>query len=80
MVDYSLRQWGPARTARYLDELESRARLLTHHPELGKRRDGLHPGLFSFPHERHILYYLKDEEGITILRVLHQQMDPARHI
>jgi toxin ParE1/3/4 len=36
--------------------------------------------LLSFPYESHILYYMKQSHGITIVRVLHQRMDPMKYL
>lgn len=44
------------------------------------RRDALFAGLLSFPYLSHILYYVEQPHGITIIRVLHKRMDPERHL
>ena len=80
IIDYTLQQWGPAQAHAYIDGLETRVQLLADNPDLGTKREALFEGLLSFPHESHILYYLKQAHGITILRVLHQSMDPVRHL
>lgn len=80
ITDYTLERWGSAQAVKYLDGLEERARTLAVNPGLGVRRDSLIEGLISFPYGSHILYYLKQPHGITIIRILHQRMDPKRHI
>jgi plasmid stabilization system protein ParE len=37
-------------------------------------------GLLSFRYESHILYYKKHASDIVIVRVLHQHMDPVKHL
>jgi len=85
IIDYTLQQWGPAQTHTYIDGLEARGQLLADNPDLGTKRDVLYEGLLSFPYESHILYYIKNirgkqASGITIVRVLHQNMDPMKHL
>ncbi|MCB1677240.1 MAG: type II toxin-antitoxin system RelE/ParE family toxin [Halioglobus sp.] len=82
LIDYNAREWGTgiSQTHTYLDGLESRARLLAENPDLGMARETLFEGLLSFPYESHILYYKKHTRGIVIVRVLHQHMDPVKHL
>ncbi|NOY71665.1 MAG: type II toxin-antitoxin system RelE/ParE family toxin [Gammaproteobacteria bacterium] len=79
IIDYTLHQWDSLQAQKYLDELETRAQLLADNPDLGRQREGIYEELLSFPYESHILYYVKQPHGITIVRVLHHAMDPIRH-
>ena len=74
------RNGGAAQANTYLDGLETRAQLLAENPGLGTARETISKGLLSFPYESHILYYKKHTRGIVIVRVLHQQMDPVKHL
>jgi len=80
IIDYTVQEWGVSQANTYLDGLESRAQLLADNPVLGAKRQALSEGLLSFPYESHILYYMKQPGGITIVRVLHQNMDPLKHL
>ena len=80
IIDYTLQEWGVSQANTCLDGLESRAQLLAENPDIGMARETLFEGLLSFPYESHILYYKKHACGIVILRVLHQRMDPVKHL
>ena len=80
IIDYTIREWGISQANTYLDGLETRAKLLAENPDLGTTRETLSEGLLSFPYESHILYYKKQARGIVIVRVLHQHMDPVKHL
>lgn len=80
IIDYTVQEWGVSQANTYLDGLESRAQLLAENPNLGMAREILSGGLLSFPYESHILYYKKHARGIVIVRILHQQMDPVKHL
>lgn len=80
IVDYTLENWGNQQALKYINDLEEQAQKLANHPDIGIYRDELINGLISFPYMSHILYYIKESHGITITRVLHQSMDPKRHL
>ncbi|WP_456380172.1 type II toxin-antitoxin system RelE/ParE family toxin [Thiolapillus sp.] len=80
IIDYTLHQWGVAQAHAYIDGLEERGQLLADNPGLGTRRESLSGELLSFPYESHILYYMQQPHGITIVRMLHQRMDPLEHM
>jgi toxin ParE1/3/4 len=93
---YTGREFGPRQRDRYERLLESAARLVAENPlRPGSRaRDDLGRGIRSFHIERaarrrgaaaHILYYLRGKlgdgrDGIIIVRVLHEAMEPARYL
>ncbi|WP_410176349.1 hypothetical protein [Rickettsia hoogstraalii] len=39
-------------------------------------RSDIYPNLLSFPIRKHIIYYIKQEKGIMVIRVLHTHMHP----
>lgn len=80
IVDYTLARWGHVQAGEYISELETRAQILADNADLGVMRDSIREGLLSFPFHSHIIYYVKQSHGITIIRVLHQRMDPVKHM
>ncbi len=80
ITDYTVEHWGKAQAEKYLDGLEELVQNLVESPNLGVNRNRLLEGLISFPYVSHILYYVKQPHGITIIRVLHKRIDPKRHI
>jgi toxin ParE1/3/4 len=80
VVTYTIWNWGNDRALAYVDGLETTLAVLAANPLLGVARDTIAPDLLSFPYESHIVYYQKSVHGIVILRLLHQRMDPHRHL
>jgi toxin ParE1/3/4 len=78
--EHSVEEWDGAQADRYLDELDDAIRLLTEHPELGVNRDFVRKGYRVLFVNRHAIYYTATNTDIYIVRVLHEQMDPARHL
>lgn len=49
-------------------------------PSLGTNQDGIFKDLLSFPYISHVVYYVKNNDGVTVIRLLHKRMDKKRHL
>ena len=59
-----------------LDTIECEAGMLSLQPLMGRSRPELGDSVRSWPTSTHyILFYLPDDQGITVLRVLHHARD-----
>jgi toxin ParE1/3/4 len=76
----SIRGWGRRHALGYINGLERRFQFLLERPLLGVPRDDLYPGLRSFPQSVHVIYYLTLDDGIRVVRVMHQRMKAASHL
>jgi toxin ParE1/3/4 len=77
--DYTLRKWGKAQTARYIDELEACCQTLANNPALGRLCDDVRPALRRHEHGKHVVFYRQERGGILVSRILHQRMLPEKH-
>ena len=77
---YSYREFGEAKADAYLRSLEECFERLAAFPGIGRPIDHIRPGYFRFPHASHTVFFVKIADGIRVVRVLHQRMDPERHI
>ncbi|KYZ85058.1 type II toxin-antitoxin system RelE/ParE family toxin [Alloalcanivorax xenomutans] len=77
---FTLRQWGPKQSRKYLSDLRQTLRLLCETPSLGKPRPELGAGVFSFPHVSHVIYYIVYRSRLVIFGVLHKRMVPLNHL
>jgi toxin ParE1/3/4 len=77
---YSFRNFGEDRADRYLLGLHERFQKLAERPNLARSADRLRPGYRRFRHMSHVIFFQVIDDGIRIVRVLHQRMDPARHL
>ncbi|NOQ68754.1 MAG: type II toxin-antitoxin system RelE/ParE family toxin [Gammaproteobacteria bacterium] len=80
IIDFTVEHWGALQAIQYIDGLEEIAQTLADNPDIGLKRDAMLEGLLSFPYQRHILYYIKDFHGVSIIRVLHASMDSRKHM
>jgi toxin ParE1/3/4 len=76
----SANQWGIDRAERYLLGLHEAFQNLAAFPDIGRDMGHLREGYFRFPHDRHSVFYRKTEEGIQIVRVLHQKQQPENYL
>jgi len=77
--DYTVSTWSEAQAERYLMGLRDALALLMDQPELGRRRNDLHPGLMVAKYSKHLIFYLREGWGIDVVRVLHGSQDVGEH-
>jgi len=78
--DYTAKTWGEAQADKYLDQLERRIYWLAGYVQLGKPRENIEHGLFSFPEGRHVVFYRLNGSLLEVARILHQSMDVAEQL
>lgn len=78
--EYTFGQWDAAQADKYLDELDRGISLLVENPELGVSREEVREGYRVVFINSHAIYYTITPSAIFIVRVLHEQMDPGRHL
>ncbi|UAA37609.1 type II toxin-antitoxin system RelE/ParE family toxin [Paraneptunicella aestuarii] len=77
---YSLENFGTIQTRHYLKSLRERMQALAENPERGRIRDELKVGFYSDFIGSHTIYYRIKPPHIEIIDVLHQSMDPSKHV
>ncbi len=77
---YSLENFGVVQAEKYSEELFARFSRIAESPDLGRDFGAIHPGAFRVNQGSHAIYYKRQGDYILVLRILHQMMDPARHL
>jgi toxin ParE1/3/4 len=89
ILEWTTGRFGPQQAAVFAGALTSALMLLANGPDQtsARRRDDIKPGLWSLhlatvqPRSRHLIFYRVAGDGsIAISRVLHESMDPRRHL
>ena len=62
----------------YLLKLELQLELLLSQPMMGRNAQELRPELRRFPFQKHVVFYHSIQQGIEIIRILHQSQDIDR--
>lgn len=64
--------FGPGQAAEYAKGLQSGFEILAAHPDAGRERDDVAPGVRIWPMDAHVIVYRRDPDGgVRILRVRH---------
>jgi toxin ParE1/3/4 len=79
IFDHTARQWGMTQALRYTTVLDSACAALACAPDKGKDCSHIRRGYRRHSVGKHVIYYLKANYGIAVIRVLHSRMDEARH-
>ena len=77
---YTFDEWGEKQADKYLDDLETAIKLLAEQPLISRNRTELDPPVRIHHHGHHLIVYLALDDGISIIRVLHESMDVDSHL
>ena len=77
---YTFRQFSEDQAEQYVQSLIQCFSMLAGSPHLGLSIGHLRQGYFRFTHESHTIFYKETISGIRIMRILHNRMDPNRHL
>jgi toxin ParE1/3/4 len=77
--DYSASHWGDAQAEVYARQIQTPIELIAKTPHRGRPCDDIRPGYSKFAVGSHVLFYRLTDDGIDVVRVLHQRMDFDRH-
>ena len=79
IADDSIEHFGIKQARRYGDGLETCFQTLAENPGLGRSAEQLARDLRRFEHQSHIVFYIPEDWGVLIVRVLHKNMDVPGH-
>lgn len=77
---YTESRWDKRQVSTYKSKLDQAIHGLISFPFRGEAQDDISFGLRGLLVELHVIYYRVTDQSIIIVRVLHQNMDAARHI
>jgi toxin ParE1/3/4 len=79
--DYTCDYWDADQAEAYLRDLAQAMKRAADRPDLGRNCDDIRPGYRKLATGSHTLYYRFTGDGaVEIVRILHQRMDPDRHL
>lgn len=80
IFEYSVESFGFARAEQYIYEIEQVFRTLAENPKLGARFDPNVDKYFRYSVGTHWVFYAPVNNGIEVIRILHQSMLPQLHL
>ncbi|EQA1583313.1 type II toxin-antitoxin system RelE/ParE family toxin [Enterobacter hormaechei] len=76
--DYSFRQFGVVQADTYIGRIAAVFDVLAMH-DIGTHREELGADIRSLPVEQHLIYFVSSHSVVTVIRILSQSQDTARH-
>ena len=76
--DYSFRQFGIVQADAYIGRIAAVFDVLAMH-DIGTHRAELGDNISSLPVEQHMIYFVSSQSVVTVIRILSQSQDSARH-
>jgi toxin ParE1/3/4 len=80
ILRYTGETWGPKQLVVYRDKIDDALQAVGRNPDLGHKRDDLLPTHRAYPVGAHVVVYRVEDQGIGVVRILHQRMSLARHV
>ena len=78
--DYTEERWDIVQAEAYVSELRAAIERIADDPRRGHPCDEIRPGYRRYGIGSHLVFYFPWEEGVDVIRILHQRMDPTRHL
>lgn len=80
VFDDTVARWGLAQAMRYTDLIEAACVSLATAPYQAPACDHVRMGYRRWAVERHMIYFRVEEDGIAVIRILHQRIDAPRRL
>ena len=77
--DYTLGKWGADQADQYTDDIQAVSESLARGDKRGRDVD-VRAGYLKYPVGRHYVLFRATDDGIEVIRILHQRMDVGRHL
>ena len=77
---FSAGNWGVDQADRYIDILVHGFVAISEAPKAAPTCDHIRAGYRRQTVERHVIYYRIGDTGVVIVRILHDRMEPQRHV
>jgi toxin ParE1/3/4 len=71
---YSVVTWGPEQAEFYLNQLDQHINFIAANPTLGRLCPEIKKGYYKYSSGSHFIYYRAMDDGVDIVRILHQRM------
>ncbi len=79
IAEYTQSEWGSKLKESFLNLIKQSFKTLSRSGNIGKQRDEIAQGLYSFSIKKHVVFIRETEDKFTVIRVLHGRMDMEKH-
>ncbi len=79
IYEFTIVTFGLTQARKYLTGLHECFEMLAENPLYGRNATNLAINLRRLEYQSHVVFYIAKEQGVHIVRVLHQSMDVTAH-
>jgi len=78
--DFTQERWNAAQAEIYVSEIRAAIERIAEDPQRGRACDDIREGYRRYRIGSHLVFYRATACGVDVIRILHQRMDPSRHM
>jgi toxin ParE1/3/4 len=78
--DFTAERWDARQAESYVTEIRAAIERVAADPERGRACDEIREGYRRYGIGSHLIFYVESAHGVDVIRILHQRMDPTRHL
>ena len=78
--DFTEERWDIGQAETYLVEIRAAIERIAADPFRGRNCDQVRDGYRRYSIGSHLIYYVASSDRVDVIRILHQSMDPTRHL
>ncbi|WP_246336236.1 type II toxin-antitoxin system RelE/ParE family toxin [Flexivirga oryzae] len=79
-MDFTEGRWDIGQAEKYSTEIRAAIERIATDPERGRTCDEIREGYRRYGIGSHPVFYVETATSVDIIRILHQRMDPTRHL
>lgn len=78
--DYTVERWDAYQAETYVLEIKGAIERIAEMPARGRAVDEIRSGYRRYAIGSHLIFFTAHDECIDVIRILHQRLDPTRHL
>lgn len=78
--DYTQHRWDALQAETYVLEIRGAIERIAVRPDRGRACDEIRAGYRGYAIGSHLILFVEIGSGVDVIRILHQRMDPTRHL
>ncbi|MDC5698711.1 type II toxin-antitoxin system RelE/ParE family toxin [Intrasporangium calvum] len=78
--DYTQERWEARQAEKYILEIRAAIERIATDPDRGRSCEEIRAGYRRYGIGSHVIFYIVQTDGVDVIRILHQRMDPLRHL
>ena len=80
MWENTVERWDSRQAETYLLEIRSALERIAEQPDRGRAVEAIRAGYRRYAIGSHLIFYTESSGGVDVICILHQRMDPTRHL